>query len=140
MTDTRPKRVRAIRFQQEIVAAGERRVHRCERCARNAQRAAGNTGFIAFTRAAHSRIPQARNALCAGAQLFGVRGPVCDAAFVIRPGDALALASSAFGGFPTHSGRSPRSNEKCSYARCAALAGSLSPVCGRELLPARTDS
>ena len=77
--------------------------------------------------------PQAWAAICEGAQIFGVRGPVADAAFVLRPRDALALATAAFGEIPGDArALSPLENEVVSRA-LHAVAGSLAPVCGREL-------
>lgn len=82
-------------------------------------------------------IPDAHawNAICGGAQLFGVRGPVCDAAFVLRPRDAVALASSAFGE-QTDAPRALSAVEQEVLVRALrGVAGSLAPVCGRELAP-----
>ena len=79
--------------------------------------------------------PQAWQTIAAEAQLFAVRGPVCDAAFVLRPQDALALAGSAFG---EHAGsmRPLSALEQEVLARALrGLAGSLAPLCGRELSP-----
>jgi len=76
---------------------------------------------------------QAWAAICEGAQIFGVRGPVADAAFVLRPRDALSLAAAAFGEIPGDPrALSPLENEVVSRA-LHAVAGSLAPVCGREL-------
>jgi hypothetical protein len=77
--------------------------------------------------------PSAWEAICADAQIFGVRGPVCDAAFVLRPLDALALASSAFGE-ETGAQRPLSALEQQVLLRALrGIAGSLAPVCGREL-------
>lgn len=79
--------------------------------------------------------PQAWNAICAGAQLFGVRGPLCDAAFVLRPQDALALAACAFG----EEADSPRPlsavEQEVLVRALRGVAGSLAPVCGRDVSP-----
>ncbi len=72
-------------------------------------------------------------AICAGAQVYGVCGPVADAAFVLRPGDALALAASAFGEGPGDArSLSPLESEVVVRA-LRAISGSLSAVCGREI-------
>jgi flagellar motor switch/type III secretory pathway protein FliN len=77
--------------------------------------------------------PQAWNAIAHGAQLFGVRGPVCGAALVLRPRDALALASIAFGE-PADAARQLSALEQEVLVRALrGIAGSLAPVCGREL-------
>jgi flagellar motor switch/type III secretory pathway protein FliN len=79
--------------------------------------------------------PAAWGAICASAQLFGVRGPLCDAAFVVRRQDALALASSAFGE-PADSPRQLSAVEQEVLVRALrGVAGALTPVCGRELSP-----
>lgn len=79
--------------------------------------------------------PAAWSAICADAQLFGLRGPLCDAAFVLRPQDAVALASSAFG----EEADAPRSlsavEQEVLVRALRGVAGSLAPVCGRELSP-----
>ncbi len=76
---------------------------------------------------------QAWHVICSGAQLFGVRGPACDGAFVLRPQDALALASSAFG----EEAGAPRSlsalEQEVLFRALRGLAGCLAPVCGREI-------
>lgn len=79
--------------------------------------------------------PQAWNAICAGAQLFGVRGPVCDAAFVLRPQDAVALATSAFGEEADAPRRLSAVEQEVLHRALRGIAGSLAPVCGRELSP-----
>lgn len=74
-------------------------------------------------------------AICTGAQLFGVRGPLCNAAFVLRPQDASALVDGAFG----ENGGAPRTlsaiEQEVLVRALRAIAGSLAPVCGRELSP-----
>lgn len=79
--------------------------------------------------------PQAWDAICSGAQLFGVRGPACDAAFVLRPQDAVALASGAFG----EEADAPRAlsavEQEVLVRALRGISGSLAPVCGRELSP-----
>jgi flagellar motor switch/type III secretory pathway protein FliN len=77
--------------------------------------------------------PNAWAAIASGAQLFAVRGPICDAAFVLRPHDALALASSAFGE-PADAVRPLSGLEQEVLVRALrGIAGSLAPVCGREI-------
>lgn len=82
-------------------------------------------------------IPDANawNAICADALFFRVRGSACDAAFVLRPQDALALAGSAFGE-ETGGVRdlSPVEHEVLLRA-LRGIAGSLTPVCGRDAAP-----
>lgn len=75
------------------------------------------------------------NAICDGAQCFGVRGPRCDAAFVLRARDALALASSAFGE-EAHGPRTLSAVEQEVLVRALrGIAGCLAPACGREMTP-----
>ena len=79
--------------------------------------------------------PQAWATIASDALLFRVRGPLCDAAFVLRPQDALVLASAAFGEEPGPARTlSPVENEVIARA-LRAIAASLAPVCGRELSP-----
>lgn len=79
--------------------------------------------------------PQAWATITSDALLFGVRGPLCDAAFVLRRQDALALACAAFGEDPGPVRMlSPVENEVIARA-LRSIAGSLVPVCGRELSP-----
>ena len=75
--------------------------------------------------------PDAWKALTANALLYCIRGSSCDAAFVLRPGDALALAAAAFG--ETSAGCRPPSNieREILERMLGALAGSLASVCGR---------
>jgi flagellar motor switch/type III secretory pathway protein FliN len=82
-------------------------------------------------------VPDARgwSAIRAGALIFRVRGPVCDAAFVLRPDDALALASSAFGEEPGGSRNLSAVEQEVLVRALRGIAGSLAPVCGRELSP-----
>lgn len=79
--------------------------------------------------------PQAWDAICAGAQLFGVRGPICGAAFVLRPRDALALAASAFGEDPGAARQLSAVEQEVLVRALRGIAGSLAPVCGREMTP-----
>lgn len=79
--------------------------------------------------------PAAWNAICNGAQLFGVRGPLCDAAFVLRPHDAACLASSAFGEEADAPRQLSAVEQEVLVRALRGLAGSLAPVCGRELSP-----
>jgi flagellar motor switch/type III secretory pathway protein FliN len=74
-------------------------------------------------------------AIARGAQLFAVRGPVCDAAFVLRPQDALALAGSAFGERAGSTRPLSAVEQEVLVRALRGLAGSLAPVCGRELSP-----
>ncbi|HET6894191.1 MAG TPA: FliM/FliN family flagellar motor C-terminal domain-containing protein [Candidatus Baltobacteraceae bacterium] len=134
MSGSSQKRVRAIRFQQRsslpvsaacIVANGVR------------ETLGALLASPVSLRLLEPRIPdpQAWNTLCSGAQLYAVRGPVCDAAFVIRPGDALALASSAFGELPDAQRPLSALEREVLVRALRGIAGSLAPVCGRELSP-----
>lgn len=79
-------------------------------------------------------IPNERawRAIAQGARLYAVRGPACDAAVVIRPRDALALASAVFGeAAGTDRPLSPVERHVVDRA-AGTVAGSLSPICGRE--------
>ncbi len=78
---------------------------------------------------------EAWNAVCADAQLFAVRGQLCDAAFVLRPQDALALASSAFGEQTGASRRLSAVEQEVLVRALRGVAGALAPVCGREPSP-----
>ncbi|GAC1653641.1 MAG: hypothetical protein NVS9B12_03760 [Vulcanimicrobiaceae bacterium] len=77
-------------------------------------------------------IPDARGwkAILRDARIFGVRGALCDAALILRPPDARALIASVFAEFPD-AARDLSPIEKEVVARAlAAIAGSLTPVCG----------
>jgi hypothetical protein len=80
--------------------------------------------------------PQAWQALCADAMLFCVRGCVAEAAFVLRPPDALALACAAF------EERAPRRRDLSALERQVVmralerLGTALAPLCGRDAAPA----
>ena len=78
---------------------------------------------------------QAWQAIAAGAQLFRVRGPICDAAFVLRPRDALGLAGSAFGEQPDAARELSAVEQEVLVRALRGVAGSLAAVCGRELSP-----
>jgi flagellar motor switch/type III secretory pathway protein FliN len=79
-------------------------------------------------------IPDARawTAIAAGAQLFGLRGPVCDAAFVLRAQDAVALAGSAFGESAGVARPLSAVEQEVLVRALRGIAGALAPVCGRE--------
>ncbi|HTA37798.1 MAG TPA: hypothetical protein VK760_01920 [Candidatus Acidoferrales bacterium] len=76
--------------------------------------------------------PDAWRAILAGALLYRYRGTVADAAIVLRPRDALALARAAFGETSADSGDAPLSPlESDVLARVvAAIGASLPAVCG----------
>lgn len=78
---------------------------------------------------------QGWSAICAGALIFGVRGPVCDAAFVLRPQDALALATSAFGEDPIGPRALSAVEQEVLARALRGIAGSLAPICGHQLSP-----
>lgn len=72
------------------------------------------------------------SAICDQARLYRVRGAICDAAFVLRPTDALAIAAGAFGENSLAArDLSPVESEVLLRAM-RALCGALAPVCGRE--------
>ena len=75
------------------------------------------------------------DAICGGALLFRSRGSAAEAAFVLRPADASALAFAAFGE-PAAEPRalSPVENEVLLRA-VRTLCGALAPVCGADLAP-----
>lgn len=78
--------------------------------------------------------PQAWTTITHGALLYRVRAPVTDAAIVLRPADAIALAAAAFG---ETAGEQRREREPSPIERdlldrvVGAIAGSLSAVCGK---------
>ena len=75
-----------------------------------------------------------------GAQLHVIRGSLCDAAFVLRPFDAQALATLLFGERPCeHAERalSPLESEITRRA-IAAVAVTLAPVCGEGTVEPRS--
>jgi hypothetical protein len=91
-------------------------------------------GMSVVTRVFEPAIPSPRawDAISAGASIYRVRGSLSDAAIVLRPGDALALAGAALGEFPPDRRRAPSPIERDLLERCvSALAGSLAAVCGR---------
>ena len=79
--------------------------------------------------------PHAWNVISSGAQLFGVRGALCDAAFVLRPKDAVALATAAFGENAPDVRRLSAVEQEVLIRALRGIAGSLAPVCGRDLSP-----
>jgi flagellar motor switch/type III secretory pathway protein FliN len=68
--------------------------------------------------------------IAAGAEIFAVRGKLADAAFVLRPHDALSLAAAAFG----ERAPAPRAlsaiEAELLLRIAGALCGALPPVCG----------
>ncbi|HLI96859.1 MAG TPA: FliM/FliN family flagellar motor switch protein, partial [Candidatus Baltobacteraceae bacterium] len=62
-------------------------------------------------------------------------GPLCDAAFVMRPQDALALASSAFGEEADTMRDLSAVEQEVLVRALRGVAGALAPVCGREPSP-----
>jgi flagellar motor switch/type III secretory pathway protein FliN len=79
--------------------------------------------------------PQAWKAICAGAQLFSVRGSACDAAFVLRPADATALAAAAFGEEAGGARSLSAVEQEVLLRALRGIAGSLAAVCGRDVTP-----
>jgi flagellar motor switch protein FliM len=75
------------------------------------------------------------NAICTGAQIVGVRGSACDAAFVVRAEDALTLASGAFG----EEAGQPRTlstvEQEVLMRALRGISGALAPICGRDVSP-----
>jgi flagellar motor switch/type III secretory pathway protein FliN len=78
---------------------------------------------------------QAWNAISAGAQFFRVRGSVCDAAFVLRPADATALATAAFGEEASGARQLSAVEQEVMMRALRGIAGSLAAVCGRDVTP-----
>lgn len=75
------------------------------------------------------------DAICGGALLFRTRGSAAEAAFVLRPADASALAFAAFGEPPVEPrALSPVENEVLLRA-VRMLCPALAPVCGPGLSP-----
>lgn len=79
--------------------------------------------------------PDAWRAITADALLFGVRGPIADAVFVLRPRDALALAACAFGETAGEVRALSTLEHEVLSRGLRAVYASLAPVCGRELSP-----
>lgn len=79
--------------------------------------------------------PEAWSAICAGAQLWGVRGSACDAAFVLRPADAAALASAAFGEEACGARQLSAVEQEVVLRALRGIAGSLAAVCGPDVTP-----
>lgn len=76
--------------------------------------------------------PKAWEALADGALLFCIRGSVCDAAIVLRRGDALAFAAAAFGEIePGDRAISPIELEILERT-VNALGGCFAAVCGKQ--------
>ncbi|MEO6835479.1 MAG: hypothetical protein ABI231_06180 [Candidatus Tumulicola sp.] len=76
--------------------------------------------------------PEAWPAIARGATLYRLRGSVADAAIVLRPADAAAIAAAAFGeGAVSSPARalSPLERDVLD-ATAAAIAGTLNAVCG----------
>lgn len=82
-------------------------------------------------------IPDSRawHAISAGGHVFGVRGALCNAAFVLRPNDALALCAAAFGEAPGHSRTLSAVEQEVLVRALRGIAAPLTAVCGRELTP-----
>lgn len=81
--------------------------------------------------------PSAWTTLFAGAERFVVRGSRADAAFVLRPPDALALAALLFGDTPEGAPRAlSRLEREVTRRAVAALVPALAPVCGETRLDA----
>lgn len=71
--------------------------------------------------------------IASGAQVFAVRGSACDAAFVLRPAEALGLAACAFGESPDETRPLSAVEQEVLVRALRSLAGTLAPVCGRDL-------
>lgn len=74
-------------------------------------------------------------AIGADAQLYGVRGPLADAALILRAGDALTLAAAAFGESPGDARELSALEKEVVSRGLAALGACLTSVCGREAAP-----
>jgi flagellar motor switch protein FliM len=74
--------------------------------------------------------PDGWHAITRDALLYRLRGPAADAAIVLRPDDAVAFASAAFGETASE-GRPLSTIERSVLDRTiCAIAGAFSPVCG----------
>lgn len=127
----RGRRLRAAAFEQRSLLPVSAA---CVVAAAVQQTLSNLLGVSVVTRVFEPAIPSPRAwaAISAGASIHCVRGSVSDAAIVLRPGDALALAGAAFGEFPPDRRRTPSPIERDLLDRCVcALAGSLTAVCGR---------
>jgi flagellar motor switch/type III secretory pathway protein FliN len=80
-------------------------------------------------------IPDAQgwHAICAQARMYAVRGNVADAAFILRPRDALALAAAAFGETPGDLRALSPVEQEVTLRALRAVGASQAPVCGREM-------
>ncbi|MGZ3561562.1 MAG: FliM/FliN family flagellar motor C-terminal domain-containing protein [Vulcanimicrobiaceae bacterium] len=78
------------------------------------------------------RLPDERawHAIAADALIFRARGTIADAAFVLRPLDALAIAAAAFGELPGDPRPLSPVEERVVTRAVAALTSTLGPVCG----------
>jgi flagellar motor switch/type III secretory pathway protein FliN len=72
-------------------------------------------------------------AICARAQIYGVRASLADAAFILRPPDALALASSAFGETPGAMRDLSALESQVVVRALHTVRDSLSPICGADM-------
>jgi hypothetical protein len=70
------------------------------------------------------------HAIAHGAAIYRLRGTGNEAAIVLRPADALALASSAFGEPPPAQRALSPIERRVLDRAVAAIAGALTPVCG----------
>lgn len=70
------------------------------------------------------------DAILSEAWVYAVRGPQGEAAFILRPADALAIAGAVFG--ETHQTQRPLSpiEEQVLVRAVRSFAGALAPVCG----------
>ncbi|HEV3154323.1 MAG TPA: FliM/FliN family flagellar motor switch protein [Candidatus Baltobacteraceae bacterium] len=72
------------------------------------------------------------SAIVDGALVFGMRGSLCEAAFVVRPADALALSAAAFGEIESGSRALSGMENEMLQRVLRALAPALPHLCGRD--------
>lgn len=71
-------------------------------------------------------------AIARDALLVRVHGSVCEAAFVLRPRDALALSAAAFGEEPGNPRELSPVEREVVFRALGALSGALGALCGRD--------
>lgn len=74
--------------------------------------------------------PDAWHAIARDATCYRVRGPLADAAVVLRASDALAMAAAAFGESPPELREMSSIEARVLGGAVTALAAALAPVCG----------
>jgi hypothetical protein len=131
-TKERGSRVRIPRFEERSLLPA---AAACVVAGAIRDRLSAIFGLPVVVRLFEPQIPaaQAWKTILRGATLYRVRGAAADAAIVLRPADAAAFASAAFG--ETNAGSLPQRKlsplERAALDRMAGvLAGTLAAVCG----------